>query len=229
MEVSADDLRREQLAVQARDAAGVSEFRVTGSIRTAWYEAQRRDPSLAAALKKPEAPMVLAADGLLERDVSLKTGQTVTVPVVPNGLAGANGVTWRRACYNAVHCGVLGAHRSADVTTKLRERAVWWPDLAKDVAAWVGKCLACIKGRSRPTKVEARAVKCGAETCWQEVSVDCEGPNREDREGLRYSLTYFDCLSHAVLLEPMRSLTHSEVRRAFVRCVLRSRTMPSLV
>ena len=72
-------------------------------------------------------------------------------------------------------------------------------------------------------------MKCGAETCWQEVSVDCEGPNREDREGLRYSLTYFDCLSHAVLLEPMRSLTHSEVRRAFVRCVLRSRTMPSLV
>ena len=144
MEVSADDLRREQLAVQARDAAGVSEFRVTGSIRTAWYEAQRRDPSLASALKKPEAPMVLAADGLLERDVSLKTGQTVTVPVVPNGLAGANGVTWRRACYNAVHCGVLGAHRSADVTTKLLERAVWWPDLAKDVAAWVGKCLACI-------------------------------------------------------------------------------------
>ena len=144
--------------------------------------------------------LVLAADGLLERDVSLKTGQTVTVPVVPNGLAGANGVTWRRACYNAVHCGVLGAHRSADVTTKLLERAVWWPDLAKDVAAWVSRCLACIKGRSRPTKVEARAVKCGAETCWQEVSVDCEGPNREDREGLRYSLTYFDCLSHAVLL-----------------------------
>ena len=113
---------------------------------------------------------------------------------MPNGVAGANGVTWRRACYNAVHCGVLGTHRSADVTTKLLERAVWWPDLAKDVAAWVGKCLACIKGRSRPTKVEARAVKCGAETCWQEVSVDCEGPNREDREGLRYSLTYFDCL-----------------------------------
>ncbi|CAE7843359.1 pol, partial [Symbiodinium microadriaticum] len=148
--------------------------------------------------------MVLAADGLLERDVSLKTGQTVTVPVVPNGVAGANGVTWRRACYNAVHCGVLGAHRSADVTTKLLERAVWWPDLAQDVAAWVSRCLACIKGRSRPTKVEARAVKCGAETCWQEVSVDCEGPNREDREGLRYSLTYFDCLSHAVLLEPMQ-------------------------
>ncbi|CAE7826375.1 pol, partial [Symbiodinium microadriaticum] len=39
----------EQLAIQARDAAGVWEFRVTGSIRTAWYEAQRRDPSLTAA------------------------------------------------------------------------------------------------------------------------------------------------------------------------------------
>ena len=173
--------------------------------------------------------MRIAGDGLLEREVTLRTGQTVCVPVVPNGIAGANGVTWRRACYKAVHDGVLGAHRSAEVTIKLLERAVWWPDLESDVKLWVGKCLACLKGRSRPTKVEARAVKCNAETCWQEVSVDCEGPNREDRDGFRYSLTYFDCLSHAVLLEPLKSLTHSEVRRAFTRCVLGSRTLPALV
>ena len=113
--------------------------------------------------------MVLGADGLLERDVTLKTGQTVTVPVVPNGLAGANGVTWRRACYNAVHCGVLGAHRSADVTTKLLERAVWWPDLAKDVAAWVSKCLACqrqvasYEGRSACSQVRRRDVLAGGQ------------------------------------------------------------------
>ena len=148
--------------------------------------------------------------------------------MVPNRIAGANGVTWRRACYHAVRDGVLGAHRSAEVTIKLLERAVWWPDLEADVKLWVSKCLACLKGRARPTKVEARAVKCSAETCWQEVSVDCEGPNREDRDGYRYSLTYFDCLSHAVLREPLKSLTHSEVRRAFTRCVLRSRTLPAL-
>ena len=222
-------LERERLAVLARDAANVSEFRVTGSLRTSWYEAQRRDPSLAGSLRRTEPPMRIAGDGLLERDVTLRTGQTVCVPVVPNGIAGANGVTWRRACYNAVHDGVLGAHRSAEVTIKLLERAVWWPDLEADVKLWVSKCLACLKGRARPTKVEARAVKRSAETCWQEVSVDCEGPNREDRDGYRYSLTYFDCLSHAVLLEPLKSLTHSEVRRAFTRCVLRSRTLPALV
>ena len=34
-------------------------------------------------------------------------GQVVSVPVVPNGVAGANGVTWRKSCYNAVHCGIL--------------------------------------------------------------------------------------------------------------------------
>ena len=39
---------------------------------------------------------------------------------------------------------------------RLLERAVWWPDLAKDVAVWVSKRSACIKGRARPTKVEAR-------------------------------------------------------------------------
>ena len=124
-----DENRREQLAVEARDAANISEFRVTGSLRTAWYEGQRRDPSLAGSIRKPEPPMVISGDGLLEREVTLRTGQTVVVTVVPNGAAGANGVTWRRACYNSVHCGVLGAHRSAEVTIKLLERAVWWPDL----------------------------------------------------------------------------------------------------
>ena len=94
-----DENRRERLAVEARDAANISEFRVTGSLRTAWYEGQRRDPSLAGSIRKPEPPMVISGDGLLEREVTLRTGQTVVVPVVPNGAAGANGVTWRRACY----------------------------------------------------------------------------------------------------------------------------------
>ena len=63
----------------------------------------------------------------------------------------------------------------------------------------------------------------------QEVSVDCEGPNREDRDGIRYSITYFDCLSYALLLEPVRSVTHADVRKAFLRCILRSRTLPKLI
>ena len=72
-------------------------------------------------------------------------------------------------------------------------------------------------------------MKCTASTCWEEVSMDCEGPNREDYLGYRYSLTYLCALSHAIMLEPMKSLTHSEVRRAFTRCILRSRTIPMLV
>ena len=63
-------LERERLAVLARDAANVSEFRVTGSLRTSWYEAQRRDPSLAGSLRRTEPPMRVAGDGLLERDVT---------------------------------------------------------------------------------------------------------------------------------------------------------------
>ena len=72
-------------------------------------------------------------------------------------------------------------------------------------------------------------MKCLAKACWQEVSIDCEGHNREDREGYRDSIMYFCCLSHAVLLEPMRSLTHGDVRKAFMKCVLRSRTLPTLM
>ena len=222
-------LDREGLAREARDSAGMSEFRVTGSLRSAWYEAQRKDEPLAGHFKKPSHPFVIAGDGILERDVQLKTGQVVQVPVVPNGVAAANGITWRKSCYLAVHAGVLGAHRSAQVTFKLMERCVWWPSMEEDIRRWVESCLSCLKGRSRPTRVEAKAVRCTASTCWEEVSIDCEGPNKEDRDGFRYSMTYLCCLSHAVMLEPMKSLTHAEVRKAFTRCVLRSRTLPALI
>ena len=68
--VGEDEIRREQLAVEARDAANISEFRVTGSLRTAWYEGQRCDPSLAGSIRKPEPPMKMSGDGLLEREKS---------------------------------------------------------------------------------------------------------------------------------------------------------------
>ena len=220
---------RDSLAKEARDAAGVSEFKVSGSLRGAWHEAQRKDESLASYFRKTAHPYRLAGDGVLEREVQLKTGQTLYVPVVPNGVVADNGLTWRKSCYFAVHGGVLGAHRSAQVTFKLLERSVWWPSMEEDIKRWVEGCLSCLKGRSRPTKVEAKAVKCGATSCWEEVSVDCEGSNKEDRDGYRYSLTYLCCLCHGVLLEPMRSLTHTDVRKAFTKCILRSRTIPSLV
>ena len=227
---AADDVaERERLAEEAKARLGISEFHVSGSLRSAWYEAQRRDGSLAGILRKTEHPFVLGGDGLLEREVQLAAGRVVRAAVVPTGVAGANGLTWRRACYNQVHCGILGAHRSAKVTIQLLERQVWWATLQEDVKRWTETCLACLKGRGRPTRVESKAVKCTADCCWQEVSVDCEGPNREDRHGYRYSLTYFCCLSHAVMLEPLKSLTHAEVRRGFSRCVLRSRTIPTLL
>ena len=64
---------------------------MTGSLRSAWYEAQRRDGSLAGILRKTEHPFVLGGDGLLEREVQLTAGRVVRVAVVPNGVAGATG------------------------------------------------------------------------------------------------------------------------------------------
>lgn len=132
------------------------------------------------------------------------------MPVIPSGLAGANGLTWRRSCFNQVHQGTFGGHRSADRTLNILSRSVLWNGIKEDVRKWVEKCVTCLKARSKAKKVTAGASKCLADCCWQEVSVDCEGPNREDRWGYRYSITYMDCLSHAVMIEPIRSLTHAE-------------------
>ncbi|CAJ1358892.1 unnamed protein product, partial [Effrenium voratum] len=165
----------------------------------------------AESLRKTPEGYQRAADGMLEKEVSLPGGAVSTVPVVLNGVAASSGVTWRKACYLQFHCGVFGAHRSAEKTYALMKRVVWWATMKEDINSWVGKCLTCFKARSRATKVTTKPMKPAADYCWQEVSVDCEGPNKEDYAGNRYSLTYMDCLSHAVYLEPLRALNHAEV------------------
>ena len=139
--------------------------------------------------------------------------------MVPPGNA-YGGCSWRRACFDQVHCGWLGGHRSADKTMKLLQRVVYWDGMQEDVVRWVKNCGVCLRWRSQPKKLEAKAVKTLASTCWAEVVIDIEGPNPADQHGYRYILTYLDALSHGVLLEPLKSLTREEVRRAFSRCAL---------
>ena len=112
---------------------------------------------------------------------------------------------------------------------KLLQRVVYWDGMQEDVVRWVKNCGVCLRWRSQPKKLEAKAVKTLASTCWAEVVIDIEGPNPADQHGYRYILTYLDALSHGVLLEPLKSLTREEVRRAFSRCVFRSRTLPEVV
>ncbi|CAJ1369236.1 unnamed protein product, partial [Effrenium voratum] len=210
---------RSRLAEEAKAAAGMSNFEVTGSLRASWVEAQSKDPSLTESLRKTPEGYKRA-----EKEVSLPGGAVSTVPVVPNGVAASSGVTWRKACYLQFHCGVFGAHRSAEKTYALMKRVVWWATMKEDINSWVGKCLTCFKARSRATKVTTKPMKPAADYCWQEVSVDCEGPNKEDYAGNRYSLTYMDCLSHAVYLEPLRALNHAEVRWVPMRgCIKKCR------
>ena len=99
-----------------------------------------------------------------------------------------------------------------------------------DVFTWYDECLTCIRFRKRPTRQDQVAVKPTSLHPWQEVMIDCEGSSRPpDAAGNTYVLSYFCCLTHAVLLEPMRSLTHTEVRRAFSRALVRSGTIPKLL
>ena len=60
--------------------------------------------------------------------------------------------------------------------------------------------------------------------------IDFEGPsNPPDRQGCKYVLMYFDCLSHGVLLEPCKCLRASEVRRALAKCMFRCGRLPDLI
>ena len=229
-ESEADQERKwEGSARDLRADYDLGEFRVSGSLRAAWYQGQRADPNLKPRFDKLPSGYRLATDGLLEKKSDV-TGpeKEIWVPVVPPGNA-YGGCSWRRACFDQIHCGWLGGHRNADKTLKLLQRVVYWDGMQEDVVRWVKNCGVCLRWRSQPKKLEAKAVKTLASTCWAEVVIDIEGPNPADQHGYRYILTYLDALSHGVLLEPLKALTREEVRRAFSRCVFRSRTLPEVV
>ena len=151
------------------------------------------------------------------------------VPVVPQGNATTH-LSWKRWVWLQNHIGVFGAHRSAQKTIILLLRLVWWATLTRDVEQWTESCMTCIRYRQRPTRPAQIAVKPLDCDCWSEVMIDFEGPsNPPDRQGCRYVLTYFCCLSHGVLLEPVKHLRQSEVRRALSKCMFRSGRLPELI
>ena len=102
--------------------------------------------------------------------------------------------------------------------------------MKEDITAWADECITCIRFRKRPTKQDQVSVKPTHLHPWQEVMIDCEGSSHPtDAQGNAYVLTYYCCLCHGVFLEPMKNLTHSEIRRAFSRCLFRSGVIPKIL
>ena len=112
----------------------------------------------------------------------------------------------------------------------LLRRTGWWENMEVDLEKFSDNCLTCIRGRKRPAKQQAVAVKPSWLECWEEVAVDFEGPmHPEDAAGNRFILSYMCCASHSIMLEPCKALTQMEVRRAFSKLMFRSRTIPKVL
>ena len=58
----------------------------------------------------------------------------------------------------------------------LLRRTCWWENMEVDLDKFSDNCLTCIRGRKRPAKQQAVAVKPSWLECWEEVAVDFEGP-----------------------------------------------------
>ena len=60
--------------------------------------------------------------------------------------------------------------------------------------------------------------------------VDIEGPSTPvAKSGASHVFEYLCMLTRGVLYEPLRGLAHSEIRRAFTRCLCRAGTLPAVM
>ena len=229
-----DDLlaQREQHA-DVEQAETEQIWTLGANLRVVWGGAQRSDKDLNGYFRKGATyphDVRIAEDGVLEHlSPDRSPEKPEWVPIVPSGYATSH-LTWKQWVFLQMHIGIFGHHRAGKKTYQLMKDVVWWSTMKTDVFTWYDECLTCLRFRKRPTRQDQVAVKPTSLHPWQEIMIDCEGSSRPpDAAGNTYVLSYFCCLTHGVLLEPMRSLTHSEVRRAFSRALFRSGTIPKLL
>ena len=203
---------------------------MTRALRAALIGAQAKDDVLSkiiARLSDASKPRLstdeydLAADGALEVRVVHSDGKMRAVPAVPSSDY-RPGQSWRAFFFRSAHIGVFGGHKNAPQTIELLTRLCHWRGLKKEVERWVDECYTCNKFRRRPLKVLTSHFLTSHNLPWHHVLIDFEGPiTPADREGFRYILTYTCLLCGGSLLECVRDLTHSEVRKALFALVMR--------
>ena len=181
------------------------------------------------AVSRAASGFRIAEDGALEALWKQSDGQGRWVVVVPDGNYRAN-ASWKSFFFESAHVGPFGGHRNADQTIEMLRRWCLWNSLVVDVKAWVDACYACVQFRRRPRKVLSSPIVARHHLPWHHVLVDFEGPiTPADRDGGRYILKYICLVCGGCMLEVVEALTHSQVRRAFLACVLRAKTLPMLL
>ena len=172
----------------------------------------------------------LGVDFALEEFVTVGPGEQRWLLVLPASGGPGSGLSWRRFIFLHVHAGASGGHKTVVATRECARRLVTWTGLAADVEKWCASCWACIRFRKQTTKVQASFIVARHRLPFHHVVVDMEGRiTPPDVDGYCYVMTYICVTTGAPLFEPLRSLQHSEVRRAFFRCATRAKTWPMLL
>ncbi|CAK0840013.1 unnamed protein product, partial [Prorocentrum cordatum] len=238
----ADIAIREEYAAKVRGCepeAGSEPFELSKSLRAHIIGDQWKDEECGATCMQlraepgagdtPEAQR-LGEDFALEQFVTVGPGEQRWLLVLPASGGPGSGISWRRFIFLHVHAGPSGGHKTVVATRECARRLVVWPGLAADIEKWCASCWACLRFRKQTTKVQASFIVARHRLPFHHVVIDVEGRIAPpDVDGYAYVLTYICVTTGAPLLEPLKHLQHSEVRRAFFRCATRAKTWPMLV
>jgi hypothetical protein len=173
----------------------------------------------------------LGEDRTLEVGVQLPGHAAAAwVVVVPDGKVQGTSTSWKQFCFVSLHAHA-GAHFAPDKTLALLARACWWEKMRQDVLLWCDRCWQCLQFRRRPDRAPAGNHVSYTQRPWQDVMIDCEGPSSpaDIATGAKYVLTYRCTMCGGVKLEQLEKLEHNHFRRAFLRCVFKTGTIPETI
>ena len=116
---------------------------------------------------------------------------------------------------------VSGGHTGIQRTIDKIAHRYYWPDLHKDVAAFVKACTICAERKSPPRAFQPYTGQMPEVTTpFYRVASDVMGPFPVTSTGLKYIVTFIDCFTRYIELTPTADTTAATLARVYIEKIV---------
>ena len=128
------------------------------------------------------------------------------------------------------HDAPVGGHRGMNGTYRVVKSVYSWPNMTRDIEAYVKQCKSCQVNKTlKPKKRVPMKLTSTADHLFDNCYLDIVGPLPLSAEGNKYILTFQDNLSKYMVATPIRQQDAQTIARSFVTQVVLKYGTPSVV
>ena len=198
-----------------------------------WVQAQQEDPVLSRVrtwVEEVSPPQDVAGEGYAVKAYAAQMPRLAMAggllvrrwvpPVGPERRQVCVPDTLREEALGACHGGGLPGHFGVTRSIRRCQENHYWPNYRRDVTLYVGRCEACLRRKSPPTRARAPMGHVAVGLPMERWAVDIMGPLPKSHSNNKYIVVFMDYYTKWAEAAPMANQEAQTVARAFIQLVV---------